>query len=96
MVPPSILITQINYSSLLDLTSYNGSSVTVNNETLTKRGIKDMIEAYQDNPDASPVLLKTKKQRDGNVVHAGGTFWSTKDDDYKAVRQWILEGGKEY
>jgi hypothetical protein len=38
------------------------------------------------------VLLKTKRQRDGSVIHGGGAFWSPWDVDYRAVRQWISEG----
>jgi hypothetical protein len=50
-----------------------------------------MAAGYQGNPDASPVLSKTKKQEDGSVIHAGGAFWSPSDADYRALMQWIAE-----
>jgi len=87
--------TVVEYSKLLDLTSYSGSSILVNNVMWTKRGIKDMTAGYQANPDASPVLSKTRKQRHGTVIHAGGSFWSASDADYRAVRQWIAEGAQD-
>ncbi len=85
-------ITKIDHSHALDLTSYRGSSVVVNNVMWTKRGIRDMTLGYQGNPDDSPVLSKTKKQQSGSVIHAGGGFWSSLDADYRAIKQWIAEG----
>jgi len=84
--------TVVEHSKLLDLTSYNGSSVTVNNFTWTKRGIKDMTSGYKKNPKSSPVLSKTSRQQNGNAIHGGGAFWSTGDKDYKAIRKWIAKG----
>jgi hypothetical protein len=88
-------ITKIDHSKSLDLTSYNGSSVVVSGTTWTKRGIKDVTGGFKKNPDSSPVLSKTRKQQNGNVIHAGGAFWSTNDMDYKAIRKWISEGAKD-
>jgi len=88
-------LTQIDYSKSLDLVSYSGSTVSSGNTTWTKRGIKDMTAGYQDDPDASPVLAKTRRQADGNVIHGGGVFWSTEDPDYRAIRQWIAEGAQD-
>lgn len=87
--------TQIDHSQALDLSSHAGSAVTAGDTTWTKRGISDMTVGYQDDPDASPVLAKTRMQTDGNVIHAGGAFWSTEDPDYKAIRQWIAEGARD-
>ena len=86
--------TVVEHSKMLDLTSYGGSSVLVNNVMWTKRGIKDVAVGFQDNPDTSPVLSKTRKQGDGSVIHAGGAFWSASDADYRAVRQWVAEGAQ--
>jgi len=86
--------TVLDYSKLLDLTSYDGSTVTVNNVTWIKRGIKDVTTGYQKKPDSSPVLLKTKKQPDGSISHPGGVFWSTSDADYRALRRWISKGAQ--
>ena len=77
-------VTSIDYSSGRDFQSYDGSTVT----TITKPGIKDLTLPYQSNPDDSPVLVKTR------IQHAGGTFWTPEDADYKAIRQWIAEGAK--
>jgi hypothetical protein len=87
-------LTKIDHSKLLDLTSYSGSSVTVNNTTWTKRGIKDVTVAYQGNPYLSPVLSKTRIQQNSKIIHAGGAFWSTGDPDYRALKQWIAEGAQ--
>ena len=87
-------VTSIDHSNLLDLTSYDGSSVTVSDITWTKRGIKDVAVGFQENPDASPVLSKTSKQGNGSIIHAGGAFWSASDADYRAMRQWIAEGAQ--
>ena len=88
-------LTQIDYSKSLDLVSYEGSSVTSGDTVWTKRGIRDMTAGYQDDPDSSLVLAKTRWQTDGKVIHGGGAFWSTTDPDYKAIRQWIAEGARD-
>ena len=36
----------------------------------------------------------TKIQPDGVCIHPGGTFWTSDDADYKAIRQWIAEGAQ--
>jgi len=88
--------TKIDYSKLLDLSSYSGSSVTANNTntTWTKRGIKDVTVGYQGNPYLSPVLSKTRIHQNSKIIHAGGAFWSAGDPDYRALRQWINEGAQ--
>ncbi len=85
-------VTSIDYSSGRDFQSYDGSTVVSGTETFTKLGIKDLTLPYQSDPDSSPVLAKTKMQPDGVAIHAGGTFWTPDDADYKAIRQWIAEG----
>lgn len=86
--------TSIDHSSMLDLTSYNGSTLTVSGVTWAKRGIETMAAVYEDNPDASPLLVKTRRQITGHVIHGGGAFWSTDDADYRAIRRWIAQGSK--
>lgn len=87
-VPPTV----VEYSKMMDLTSYDGSSVMAGSVMWAKRGIKDMTAGFRDNPDQSLVLSKTKER--SNVIHAGGAFWSANDADYKAMRQWIAEGAR--
>jgi len=89
------LSTMIDHSKLLDLTSYNGSTVTVGSTAWVKRGIKDVTAGYQKNPDASPALAKTIMQMDGGVIHSGGAFWSAADADYQSIRKWIAEGARD-
>ncbi|MGE5808446.1 MAG: hypothetical protein ACM32I_04900 [Nitrospirota bacterium] len=89
-------VTSIDFSNGHDYQSYDGSTVvTVASgvtTTFVKPGINDMTLPYQADPDASPVLAKTKIQADGVCIHPGGTFWTPDDTDYKAIRQWIAEG----
>lgn len=87
-------LSKIDFSKSLDLTSYNGSAVTVSGTLWNKRGIKDVTVGYQGSPDSSPVIAKTIKQQDGSMMHSGGAFWSTQDADYKAILQWIAEGAQ--
>ncbi|MBI5234113.1 MAG: hypothetical protein HY880_07145 [Deltaproteobacteria bacterium] len=84
--------TVIDYSKSLDLTSYDGSAVTVNGVTWTKKGIKDVTTGHNKKPDSSPVLLMTKRQANGSIIHPGGAFWSDSDADYLALRRWIAKG----
>jgi hypothetical protein len=86
--------TSVDYSSARDYTSYSGSAVTVGTAVLTKPGIGALAAGFQENPDSSPLLVKTVMQPSGSVIHAGGSFWSASDPDYKAIRQWIKEGGR--
>lgn len=83
-------VTSIDYSSGRDFTSYAGSIYTSGSATVTKQGIRDFVNIPD--PDTSPVLSKAMLQAAGTATHAGGTFWSAVDADYKAVRQWIAEG----
>lgn len=85
-------VARVDYSGSLDLTSYDGSTVTVDGTTWAKRGVKDMTTSYASDPDSSPVLLKTKVQ--DTLSHPGGWFWSTSDADYGAIRKWISEGAQ--
>ncbi|XUX00225.1 MAG: hypothetical protein TUN42_10110 [Dehalogenimonas sp.] len=91
-------VTSIDYSNGRDFTSYDGSFVTIGTGatavTITKPGIKDLSLIFQANPDASPLLVKTKIQPNIKVVHGGGSFWTSDDPDYKAIRQWIAEGAR--
>jgi hypothetical protein len=87
-------LTKIDYSKSLDMTSYSGSSVTVNNTMWIKQGISELTKGYKNNPESSPVLSKTSRQKKDSVIHAGGTFWSAGDPDYEAIRQWIKEGAQ--
>ncbi|HWR26524.1 MAG TPA: hypothetical protein VN316_01470 [candidate division Zixibacteria bacterium] len=86
--------TRIDYSKSLDLTSYNGSNITVSGKTWIKRGIKDVTTGYSRNADSSPVLGRTIRHEDGIIVHPGGEFWSSEDADYRALRKWIEEGAR--
>jgi len=83
-------VTLIDYSSGQDFTSYAGSIYTSGSTTIIKLGIKDFVNTS--NPDSSPVLTKNMLQNPGTTVHAGGSFWTSDDADYKAIRQWISEG----
>jgi hypothetical protein len=85
--------TSIDYSSARDYTSYAGSIVTTATATFTKPGIQALATGYQAAPDSSPLLAKTLMQSDNAIViHAGGGFWTPADGDYRAIRQWIVEG----
>jgi len=83
-------VTSIDYSNNMDFTSYAGSIYTSGSTTFTKLGIKDFVDISD--PAASPLLTKTLLQNAGTAVHAGGSFWTSVDTDYKAIRQWITEG----
>lgn len=83
-------VTSIDYSNSMDFTSYAGSVYTSGSITYTKPGIRDFVNTS--NPDESFVLTKTKVQTPGTTNHAGGSFWTADDADFKAVRQWIAEG----
>ena len=83
-------VTLIDYSSGQDFTSYAGSIYTSGSTTVIKQGIEVFVNTS--NPDSSPVLTKNMLQNPGTTVHAGGSFWTSDDADYKAIRQWISEG----
>jgi hypothetical protein len=82
--------TVIDFSKGQDLTSYAGSTVGPD----AKIGISSLTTVHQATPDSSPVLLHTLNQPDGSVIHGGGGFWTPLDGDYKAIRQWIIEGAQ--
>lgn len=84
--------TKADYSSRYDLTSYEGSTVTVNSVEWAKFGGGYYARNYSGNPDMSPVLLKTVI---GGQNHGGGHYWTADDADYRAIRQWIAEGAED-
>ncbi len=67
--------TSIDHSSSLDLISYGGSSVVVNNVTWTKRGIQDVTVGYQRNPEDSPCSARPPAEKGATPftaeVHSG-------------------------
>ena len=89
--PPTVM----DHSGGLDLTSYAGSTITDGGVEWAKKGVGDVARGYIDAPDSSPLLKMTKRRPDGSIVHPGGAFWSDKDADYKALRQWIAEGAED-
>lgn len=86
--------TTFDYSAAHDFTSYDGSSMVVTTDggttTRTKRGVRAAADPAA--PAQSRALLKTLKQPAGTVVHAGGAFWTSSDDDYRLILKWIEEG----
>jgi hypothetical protein len=78
-----------DFSSGLDLMTYEGSSVTASGRTWSKAGIRDKINTSA--PAASPILLKTLN----GSIHGGGSFWSSGDADYRAILRWIAEGAQK-
>lgn len=52
------------------------------------RGLLDVVNTS--NPDLSKLFVATVK----GSTHAGGWFWNTTDDDYKVIKQWIVEGAQ--
>lgn len=79
--------TKVDYSNNLDLTSYNGSTVTTTDGTNgAKRGAKDVI-----NKLLSTTLIENNS---GTLSHSGGGFWTREDADYKAIEKWIAEGAQ--
>lgn len=89
-------LTVVDYSKDRDFTSYAGSSVySAATGTITKTGIQALTAGYEANPDSSPVLAETLMMQNGAAAGcAGGAFWTPADPDYKAVRQWIVEGAQ--
>lgn len=81
--------TQIDHSYHHDLTSYGGSSLTVSGTLWDKYGSGYYAAGNSGNPDQSLLLLKPKI---GGQNHGGGYYWTENDADYKAIRQWIVEG----
>lgn len=77
---------QYQYDGGLNLMTY---ATTGAGGTKSTRGVLDVVNTS--NPDYSKLFMATVK----GSTHAGGWFWSTTDDDYKVIRQWILEGAKD-
>ena len=75
-----------DYGGGLDLLTYSGSAVAVGSTVHAKYGIGTIVNTV--NPDASVLFGKTVY----GSTHGGGSFWSSADPDYRALRQWIAEG----
>lgn len=88
---PDANSTQIDHSKAHDLTAYNDQTVTVSSTVWAKYGAAHYAAGYGADPDQSPLLLKPKI---GGQDHGGGHYWTENDEDYKAIRQWIVEGGQ--
>lgn len=87
-----IMPTTVDYSSGLDLTSYDGYEMGAP----PKRGAFDVADGYSRRPEASPLLVKTVLYLESkDSKHPGGKFWTSKDADYQAIRRWIAEGAPE-
>ncbi len=82
-----------DYGAGLDLLTYGGSTVTVENvggtRVIEKRGIRAVVNVAV--PDASLLFAKTLE----GGVHGGGAFWTPASADFRALRQWIAEGANE-
>lgn len=72
----------IDYSSGLDLVTYEGSTVG----SVVKIGVQSVVNTAS--PDQSLLLQKTLY----GGTHSGGSFWNAQSPDYIALRQWIAEG----
>lgn len=77
--------TAVDYSSSLDLMTYEGSTVG----GVAKQGVLSVVDPA--NPQQSRLLRKTVK----GGVHGGGAFWSKRSPDYLALEQWITEGAQK-
>jgi len=77
-----------DYGAGLDLLTYAGSAVAVGSTVYAKDGIGAIINTMY--PDASVLFAKTVY----GSTHGGGSFWSSADPDYVALRQWIAEGAQ--
>ncbi|MFZ5444846.1 MAG: hypothetical protein ACOZQL_32955 [Myxococcota bacterium] len=86
--------TSFDYSAGLDLTSWGGSAVAVTEggvtTTWSKQGIRGVCDPLS--PAQSRALQKTLLQPAGNVVHAGGGFWTPADPEYRTILSWIEAG----
>lgn len=78
--------TMYDFSGMHDLTAYGDSGTA----PWAKHGTGYYSVKDTSNPDNNALLFKTRK---GGQEHAGGTFWTQDHPDYKAIRQWIAEGG---
>lgn len=75
-----------DYGGELDLMTYEGSAVEAEGVVHAKRGVRDVVNPAH--PEASLLFAKTLE----GAAHGGGTFWTTQNPDYRALRQWIAEG----
>lgn len=83
---PNTTTTWVDYSNKHDLTSWADTT------SEGKKGVSHYATGYSSaNADSSPLLIKTKVNGSN---HAGGWFWNTTDNDYKAIKQWIVEGAQ--
>lgn len=86
--------TMYDFSGMHDLTAYEDQSITVGTGPTAviwaKHGTGYYSKKDTNNPGMNALLIKTVK---GGQEHAGGTFWTPDHPDYKAIRQWIAEGG---
>ncbi len=90
--------TAVDYSSGLDLMTYEGSAVqspvydsagkVIGSKLISKAGVKSVVDVGS--PERSLLLLKTVS----GSMHGGGAFWNERAPDYLAIRQWIAEGAK--
>lgn len=78
--------TMYDFSGMHDLTAYEDQGTA----PWAKHGTGYYSKKDTDNPGMNALLIKTVK---GGQDHAGGTFWAPDHPDYKAIRQWIAEGG---
>ena len=79
----------VDYSGNIDLTSYDGSNVATTDGTNgAKKGTKDVVNKLLS------TTLTDNNNGNGPLTHAGGGFWTTDDADYKAIKQWIIEGAQ--
>ncbi len=88
---PDTQSTQIDFSKAHDLTAYDDQTVTVSSTVWAKYGAGHYAAGHSADPDQSLLLLKPKI---GGHDHGGGYYWTENDEDYKAIRQWIAEGGQ--
>lgn len=74
--------TVVDFSGNIDLTSYGAADGTNG----SKKGVISYVNSS--NPDQSKLFSATVK----GSQHSGGWFWTAADADYKAIKQWIVEG----
>jgi hypothetical protein len=70
---------RFNYSGGLDLSSYA-------DDAGSEKGILDTVDLKD--PIESRLLVKPLT----GSTHAGGSFWNSGDPEYKAIKQWVIEG----
>jgi hypothetical protein len=77
--------TTVDYSGNLDLTTYEGSTVS----GVAKVGVQSVVNSAA--PASSLILIKSVN----GSTHGGGSFWSSQDADYRAILQWVAEGAQK-